>query len=150
MMRYTTYESSNDWVLLADEITYLNNYIALEMLRSSNDQLLKFDIIGEVGAIKVSPMLLIPFVENAFKHASDKKSVFAIRLRLEIANDTLIFTCANKFDENAKVTKDKSSGVGLQNIERRLNLLYPERNELVIRKENGIFEIRLILNLNGN
>ncbi|WP_207420134.1 sensor histidine kinase [Desertivirga brevis] len=150
MMRYTTYESSNDMVLLADEIAYLNNYIELEMLRSSNKELVKLDIRDDVGEFKVAPMLLIPFVENAFKHSSDKRSIFAIRVGLEIAQGNLIFTCANKYDENSKATKDKSSGVGLQNIQRRLNLLYPDKHELCILKENGVFDIRLILTQNGN
>ncbi|WP_207534832.1 sensor histidine kinase [Desertivirga arenae] len=150
MMRYTTYESANNRVPLSEEIEYLKNYIDLEMLRFSNKQLLKFEVYGEVGEIKIAPMLLIPFVENAFKHTSDKRSAYAIRIRLNISFNKLVFTCLNKCDENSRISKDKSSGVGLQNIERRLNLLYPERNDLQIHLEDGIFETKLTLDLDEN
>jgi len=150
MMRYTTYESGNSDVLLEEEIEYLKNFIELQMLRLSNKELVKFETRGNMADLRVAPMMLIPFVENAFKHASDKKSAEAIKISIERLGNDFTFSCVNKFDETRNFSKDKSGGVGLVNIEKRLHLLYPDKHTLTISKQNGKFEIRLTLNLYGN
>ena len=148
MMRYTTYESSNEKVLLTQEVEYLRNFIELQVLRLSNKELIDFNVHGDIGTTLITPMLLIPFVENAFKHASDKKSPKAIRIQLRVDYGILYFNCMNKYDEMKMFSKDKSGGVGLANIQRRLQLLYPDQHQLEISKNDGNYTTTLKINLN--
>lgn len=148
MMRYTTYESSNEKVLLKQEIEYLQNFIELQLLRLSNKELVDFKFSGDIEDTSITPMLLIPFVENAFKHASDKKSPKAIKICLSVEYGILYFSCSNKIDESGSFSKDKKGGVGLANIERRLQLIYPDRYKLEIQKSEGNYIANLKINLN--
>ncbi|RYZ84492.1 MAG: GHKL domain-containing protein [Proteobacteria bacterium] len=148
MMRYTTYESSNERVFLSQEVEYLQNFIELQMLRLSNKELVDFKISGDIERTLIAPTLLIPFVENAFKHASDKKFANGIRICLTVDYGILYFTCSNKYDDENSFSKDKKGGIGLANIERRLQLLYPNSHHLEIQKSDGTYTATLKINLN--
>ena len=94
----------------------------------------------------IEPMLLIPFVENAFKHGMGVSDPF-IEVSLRIENGGLEFDVKNKYDENPQQSKDESPGIGLENVQSRLMLLYPREHTLTIKKENNLFHVHLNLQL---
>ncbi len=148
LMRYMLYESDENRVTLFKEVQYLKNYINLQELRFSNDVIIKTNISVEekesTGSIE--PMLLIPFVENAFKHGMDITEPL-IEINLHTENGRLVFDVRNKYDDNIQESKDDSTGIGLENVQSRLKLLYPREHILVINKKNNLFHVHLILQL---
>lgn len=95
----------------------------------------------------IEPMLLIPFVENAFKHGTGIIEQAKIDIKLHAENNFLYFMVSNNYDPVSVEIKDKASGIGLINVQRRLNLLYPGQHELKISKKDGLFVISLKINL---
>jgi sensor histidine kinase YesM len=96
----------------------------------------------------IEPMLLIPFVENAFKHGTGLVEDAQIGVCLKAKDGVLYFSVNNRYDEQSTEIKDKTSGIGLNNVYRRLNLLYKNRHSLNIKKNDGLFIVSLQLNLN--
>jgi len=148
LMRYMLYESDEKKVSLRKEVEYLNNYINLQELRFGHDVAIKTNIsIGEDGAgYTIEPMLLIPFVENAFKHGMSIDEPL-IEINLGIERGRLEFDVKNKYDDTGKEGKDESSGIGLENVQSRLALLYSNEHALTIQKENNLFHVHLIIQL---
>lgn len=151
LLRYSLYETKETFVPLAKEITYLENYMALERIRLEDATNIQFESSGNLSSKQIAPMLFIVFVENAFKHLSiskDKKSEVIVSLHEE--NDRLIFKCLNTKDttnlEHDNIEKGKS-GIGLQNVKKRLTLMYPETHELTITENDASYSIQLILDL---
>jgi hypothetical protein len=149
LLRYQLYECNGEQIPLANEITYLENFIGLEKLRQSTTLGLDVHLQHEeTGSVAIAPFLLMTFVENAFKHVSrhtDQSNWIRIRLKQE--GGQLDFSVANSsspFESNAIF---HYSGIGLKNVQRRLDLLYPGRHELSIRNDGGSFEARLRLQL---
>jgi len=144
IMRYMLYESNEDKVALVDEIRYLENYIELQKLRFKDSSYIKFEIIGDAKAQKITPLVLISFVENAFKHgiATDKEVPISILLHIE--HGKLFFKTVNK---KSNLNKDDTGGIGLQNVRRRLDLLYKDQYELHIEDKNDVYNCELVLNL---
>jgi len=144
MMRYLLHDSSIKKVPLAKEIEFLERYIDLMLLRiSSNLELEKnFPVINQ--PIKIAPLLLVTFIENAFKHGIDAVQTSFIKIELKIDNDEIHYSVINSsFPEKEKVT---NSGIGLINLKKRLELLYPNKFELLTKEENNLFRATLILN----
>ncbi len=146
LMRYMLYDSGEKRVSLKEEIDYLKSYIELQKLRFGNDVGVQFDRSISRSDIPIEPMLLIPFVENAFKHGIGMIRDPQIMINLSAENNILHFTVKNKFTETAE-TKDASSGIGIQNVRRRLDLLYRDMHELTIYEADRWFvvELKLIL-----
>ena len=147
LLRYMLYESDEDKVQLSKEMEYLQSYIDLQMLRFGDDVKLSSDIQKVIPSAFIEPMLLIPFVENAFKHGVVMISKPEIELRFNATDTELKFSVRNKFNDKAVEEKDKNSGIGLNNVERRLNLLYKNRHELKVNKNAGWFSVELSLKL---
>ena len=147
LMRYILYESDEKKVSLSKELDYLKSYIDLQELRFGEDVAIDLDAqVPEVELQRnIEPMLLIPFVENAFKHSVGIDQPF-IEIHLESHEGVLKFEVRNKFNPGEE-TKDMSSGIGLENVQSRLALLYPKEHSLVIKRENNIFNISLTLKL---
>lgn len=146
MMRYSIYEGQKDWVSLADEITYLENYIDLHKMRYHKTIDTRFEIDVADPNIKIMPLLLIIMVENAFKHGVEKlrKGAF-VYIRLKASLKHIDFEIENNFD-----TEDQSMsvGIGLNNLKKRLALVYLNKHELEIDSTNAaIYKIRLKLAL---
>ena len=99
------------------------------------------------GAEEIEPMLLIPFVENAFKHGTGIIDKPEININLTEKDSILQFTVSNKFNNSANETKDKNSGIGLNNVRRRLNFLYGKNHSLYISDKDGWFTVLLQINL---
>jgi len=142
IMRYMLYESNDNKVALEKELHYLQNYIDLQKIRFGSNAFIDFKIEGEVGNQRIVPLLLIAFIENAFKHgvANDRES--AIQLLIRVDEQHLYFFIRNKKHNN---NRDASGGIGLSNVKRRLDLLYPRKYNLEIRDEIDTYTCELSL-----
>lgn len=145
LMRYMLYQTNDDFVLLQQELDYVQNYIKLQRLRIANNENVRINIRGAVSSQKIRPLLFISFIENAFKYGTDYKGNTVVKIEIVIDNDKLHFMCNNIIGEN-NVNKE-NSGIGLKNTIERLELLYPGRHALVITEENQQFTINLSLKL---
>lgn len=148
LMRYMIYESNVDLVSLEKEITYIRNYIDLQKLRFENQELLKikFQTTDNLKSTFICPMMLIPFIENAFKHGLSTESQNLIDISLSIENKVLNLIVKNTVS-NRNLTDKKNSGIGLENVKRRLNLVYPNKHKLTIDSDNDFFRVNLIIEL---
>jgi len=145
LMRYMLYDSGIDKVSLDTEIEYLENYIDLQKLRFGSSIDVNFEKSVTHTGFNLEPMLLIPFVENAFKHGTGMILNPEIHIHLSNGGKQLNFVIKNKFTPNVKEEKDATSGIGLQNVKRRLELLYPGKYSLDITQEKEWFEVNLKL-----
>ena len=149
IMRYMLKDAKSDWVELQKEIEYLENYLSLEQLRLKNEKFLKYSITGDYTGITITPMIMIPFVENAFKHSVDSSVENGIVIKIRIENRVLSFVCENQFDKS-ETDKDKVHGIGLETVKKRLDLIYKNRHKLSINSDNSIFKVNLEIDLNEN
>jgi two-component system, LytTR family, sensor kinase len=142
LMQYMLYETDEERVLLKSEIEYLQSYIDLQRQRFSEKLTLHVSLDVKEDWYTIEPMLLIPFVENAFKHGTGLLQNPEIEIELKAENGRLDFMVKNKFIET-ETTKDKTSGIGLANVKRRLELLYGGRHQLLVNKSDGRFTVSL-------
>ena len=145
IMRYMLYDATTDKVLLEKEIEYLKSFIELERLRIRHRDFVDLTITGAVEERTIAPMLLIPFVENAFKHGSKSMGVPGIKIKLAIEPDRITFEVSNFIPQSNHMLKDNSRGIGLINVKRRLNLLYPGKHRLEITQDDKMYRVTLIL-----
>lgn len=148
LMRYMLYESDEEKVSLETEIEYLESYIDLQQQRFGNKVKIDKEFEQTDTACQLEPMLLIPFVENAFKHGVGMIEDAVISIRLKVENNRLLFTVKNRFNRNIADQKDDTSGIGLTNVKRRLNLLYGNRQQLNITEKDNWFIVSLQIQLN--
>lgn len=146
LMRYMLYESDEKKVALSTEIEYLKSYVELQKLRFEENIDIITDIQYTESSFRIEPMLLIPFVENAFKHGVAPVDKPFIRIALKVNGNTLHFVVENRYTDQAQ-SKDQASGIGLSNVKARLNLLYENTHQLSINESNNIFQIVLSLQL---
>lgn len=149
LMRYMLYESNDRLVGLAREVEYLKNYIDLQRMRFSDTVQIAFSTAGDIDDKMIEPMLFIHFVENAFKFAANHTSEPIIRIWLQSESDHLYFKVENNFDLSDPLhTQPGNSGIGLQNVTRRLALLYPDRHQLIINRHEQarMYTVELTLN----
>ena len=145
MMRYMIYDSNHEKVLLSKEIEYIENYIGLEKLRLNNEIPINFSVEGDVNHVKIVPLILITFLENAFKHGVSNNSTNAyISVNLKVQNKTLIYLVENSILET---NNHEKSGIGLQNVKRRLDLSYPEKYRLEVVSSEKDYKINLSLDI---
>lgn len=148
LMRYMIYEAEEDKVPLEKEIEYLQSYIDLQQQRFGKNVQIDLNILPQDQHYEIEPMLLIPFVENAFKHGTGMIENARIEIDLHAKNKTLTFAVRNRYNPASEEIRDKSSGIGLANVKRRLKLLYGKKHELLISKNDHQFSVSLKLNLN--
>lgn len=144
IMRYMLYESNEETVLLAEEINYLHNYIDLQKLRFKEKMYIDLHVDIDETEHRIMPLLLISFLENAFKHGVSTDVGKPIRIGIKVANGRLHFKA-----ENAKnqVNKDRTKGIGLTNLKRRLQLGYPDRHTINIVESESYYSSELFLYL---
>lgn len=148
MMRYMLEDNMQEKIPLSREIEYLKNYISLQKLRTdATDQVqIQADIQEEAGNMEIAPMLLIPFVENAFKHGISFRERSIISVTLEIRENTLYFDVYNSKHRKQENDPEKNeSGIGLENVRQRLQLQYPGTHELMIRETAKEFFVHLTI-----
>jgi sensor histidine kinase YesM len=148
IMRYMLYDDDEEKVPLEREIEYLQSYIDLQQQRFGKNVLVNVDLNQVDVNHELEPMLLIPFVENAFKHGTGMIENAQITIQLKTEKDKLIFNVQNKYDPSSIEIKDKTSGIGLTNVKRRLNLLYGDKQSLLVTQKDNLFSISLQINLN--
>ena len=148
LIRYMLYESNSETVPLGKEIEFLHNYIDLQRLRSDNQSTINFKVKGAAGKQKIAPLLFLPLVENSFKHGvkGDPKGGF-VKMHLEIAENAVHFHIENNAGQVDNVEKDEYNGIGLANVKRRLELLYPGKNRLEIQENEDIYSVELLIEL---
>ena len=150
MMRFMLQENMQDKISLTREVDYLNNYISLQQLRTATSPEVKIETLIEeqLGPLKVSPMLLIPFVENAFKHGISLREPSHIKITLQTVGNKLYFDVHNSIHHKPDNDPEKNkSGIGLDNVRQRLQLLYLHKHELIIRETGKEFFIHLTIEL---
>ena len=150
MMRYMLYESNERLIELNQEINYVKNYLELEKLRHGDHIKVDLKIEGDANGLKIAPLLFIPFLENCFKHGIDHeiKSGY-VEISIKIDNDDLSLDVKNSLpnDRKENSSKKKVGGIGLTNVRRRLNILYPKKHKLDINKTEKEFIVMLQLQL---
>ncbi len=145
LMRYMLYETNNDFVTLNKEIEYIQNYLKLQRLRIANNEHVTLNIHGSISNQKIRPLLLISFIENAFKYGTDFKGNTEVKIEIDVNGDELQFKCTNLIG-NIKKDHD-SSGIGLKNTRERLELLYKDKHTLLVAEKDNRFIVNLTLNL---
>jgi len=152
MMRYMLYECNERVVPLEKEINYIENYLELEKIRHGNKFEIKFIQNGINDHLKIAPLMFMPFIENSFKHGlhSQPDAAF-VNINLDISEDKVILQVDNSNPPVMPMSKKrKSGGVGLANVKRRLNLIYPSQHSLNIEKTPNSFHVNLEIDLNQN
>lgn len=146
IMRFMLFETKTDNILLSKEIEYIEKYIELQKIRTTNSDYINFKIIGSHYGKTIAPMVFLPFIENAFKHTTNKKLDDAITIRITVNKEVILFECKNRFNPNRKISQ-KNSGLGNTLIEKRLNLLYPEKHTLDVIKEKEQYLVKLTIEI---
>ncbi len=145
MMRYMLYETDNKAVSLEKEINYIKNYIELQKLRLNNIENIFINIHGDTRNKSIEPLLLISFIENAFKYGTDYKGAAFVKIKINIVDNILDFWIENKIENQIK--DPNNSGIGLNNIKNRLNILYPNAHQLNIEQMDNVYRVHLNLKL---
>jgi LytS/YehU family sensor histidine kinase len=149
LLRYSLYETKNDLVPVSKEINYVRNYIELEKIRLESSLDLEFDsTLDENEEAAIAPLILMVFIENAFKHARQVlNEPIKIEIHMSLNNEQiLLLEVKNNFQHDGS---DQTGGLGLENVKKRLELLYPgDRHHLEIKKEGKLFAVKLRLQLN--
>lgn len=145
ILRFILYESKGQKIKIHQEIDYINQYIQLQRIRTSNENFVNLKIKGESeNNTLIYPMTFIPFVENAFKHSANKKLENAIDIQLTFSDNHIHFECSNKFNPSFK---PKEGGLGNELISRRLELLYPESHSLQTNNSADTYTVKLNIQL---
>ena len=145
IMRYMLQDSKDEKVSLEKELEYLRNYIELQRLRISDQVKIHYTVEGQPEAILIEPLLLIPFVENAFKHGVSYLEDSVIDILLLINTARLSLQVHNKILRRDIEIPFPDSGIGLKNVIRRLELLYPDKHSLIIKDDGKEYQVELTI-----
>lgn len=141
LLRYQMYECDQEKVSLQKELEFLKNYIDLDKMRKS-DLNVQFNIEGQVSNKSIAPFLLLPLVENALKYSTSNNSASHVDINLKATDDKLSFHVENSIDHN-QIDDKLKGGIGLKNVRKRLELLYPNNHSLITKEEKNIFTCNL-------
>ncbi len=148
IMRYMLYESNQELVELDQELEYVKSYIELQKIQLEGRAEIIFEVEGETTDLRIAPMMLISFIENCFKHSSESKTDgLRIIIRIEVHNHTLNLYTENSFEKKESKDALDIGGIGLNNVKRRLDLIYPDRHDLIIKELSQLYIVNLSLEL---
>lgn len=148
IMRYVLYEARTEKVLLAKEIAFLHSYLELERIRHTDEQLIQFGVQGNPGGIMIEPLLFLPLIENCFKHSLQYKIPGnQVQVFMTIDDEEITFQTSNLIAPGEDVPP-REGGIGLYNVRKRLELLYPHRHQLLVSAEYSRFIVTLSIQLN--
>lgn len=148
ILRYQLYECNVDKVPVEKEIQYIKEYIQLQLLRKPDNTVCNLSIAPSVENFMITPLLLIPFIENAFKYLSNHKDQpNIITINLTKQNNSFTFDIENDYQEVVSTVELKNSGIGINNVKRRLELLYPNQHQLEISQNGQQYQVKLTLQL---
>ena len=147
ILRYILYEGGEKIVALSKEIEYLNSYLELEKIRYGNRLETKLEVIGNVSGIEIAPMIFLPFLENSFKHGVNSNiGLTFIHILFKIDGNSLLFRIENnKPSQKLNEKAGYQGGIGIDNVKKRLKLLYPNNYTLTI-EEGEVFKVELLIN----
>ncbi len=149
IMRYTLEDCQTNDVELQQEIDFINSYIELQKLRLTNNNSILFAAEGNISTARIAPFVLIPFIENAFKYGISTHRSSSIKACVKAEKNIITFTCTNDCSPNG-IHRLESTGMGISNTRRRLELLYPKKHELNIVSNDNRFSVSLTINLHDN
>jgi len=141
IMQYVLYDAKEGKINLLKEINYIYSYLDLEKLRYGDKVKSEIKIIGNIDDIEIPPLLFLPFIENCFKHRDTNNDDIKVDIRFEITNNFLFFTISNTFHQPNK--KKQKYGIGIENVKRRLQLLYGENFTLKTKIKKPVFKVLL-------
>lgn len=144
LLRYMLREGAGDFVALQSEVDYLNNLVALQRIGAKGNAYIHFEVEGNAGRQQVASLLFVAFVENAFKHGVLNDPAHPVLIRMQAADERIDFMVRNQYHHSQQ---DKTPGIGLANVKRRLELLYPGRHQLQIAEGTADYTIHLTLQL---
>ena len=142
LLRYMLYESNEEKIAIGKEIEQIENYVSLQQLRFGEDVAISLNIQNDYPEGMIEPMLLVPFIENAFKHGIGMVKEPFIQINLSVKEQQLYFSVVNNYNP-ANQSKDRHSGIGLNNVKNRLELLYANNYQLSIDNKNDIYSVHL-------
>lgn len=148
LMRHIIYDSDVDYILLEKEIEMIRNYIELQNLRTSNKDSIQLEVLGEIKNRKIAPLLFLPFVENSFKHGlkGAAENIF-VNIKIEVSGNILNFEIENGIGEPIDSGDSKYKGIGIINVKKRLELIYPNLHSLKISDKQNIYKVLLQVQL---
>ena len=150
MLRYQLYDCSEQKMSIGKELAFLSDYAALEKIRNNEHLHVTFDIPADIASLQIPPFLLLPFIENAFKHISHHTDTpNYINICFALNQEALTFSVVNSYDAQPMFPQQQG-GIGLQNVKRRLELLYPGRHMLDVSTHDSVYSVKLILEINDN
>jgi hypothetical protein len=145
MLRYQLYDCNANRVSILKEVAYLRNYVLLQQYRKEENLIVQFNTDDPLEEFQIAPLLLVVFIENAFKYVSNlEEKENKIIISLQHQNDKLNFSVFNTTENRHRIL---SGGIGLTNVKRRLQILYPNKHDLIIHNESDSFEVRLQIDL---
>ena len=147
MLRYQLYECTSDMIDISKELAYIENYVAVQQLRREAGTDLQLKLPENIGLFKIAPLLILPLVENAFKHLSNYKDSTKNKLSIDISREQdcqFVVTIVNTYNTlEGNLLEQKQGGLGLKNLERRLTLLYPGKHSLTKKRNGNTYETTL-------
>ena len=148
LMRHIIYDSDVDFIPLSKEVEMVRNYIELQNLRTSENEKIRFELIGEIEGKKVAPLIFLPFVENSFKHGlkSGAENAF-VKIKLEVSGNNLNFEIENSKGQPIEPENSKYNGIGIENVKKRLDLIYPGTYSLEIADSEKTYKVMLHLQI---
>jgi two-component system LytT family sensor kinase len=144
IMRYVLYDSAADKIPLTQDLEYISNYIDLQQLRLSKNITIQYDVTGPVNGLSIAPLLLITFIENAFKHGISYTAPSEIKISIAVTGNELSLTVGNAITQSSR---ESTGGVGLINARRRLDVLYPGRHLLDVIENDHLYIVNLKIEL---
>ncbi len=144
ILRYMVYETKAERISLARELNYIEQYVELQKIRTTNPGYVNFEVTGDPGSLSVAPMILFPFIENAFKHTEGRKGSNSIRIKVAAERNRLYFECVNSYQTHPDGRQD-FGGLGNELVRRRLALTYPGKHSLEVADDGATYKVKLSL-----
>jgi len=146
IMRYVVTESSQDFVALDKEINYIKDYIELQKLRLDSNATLTFEVKGNTTGRAIAPLILIPFIENAFKYGINPDENSSIEIKIDIENQTLQMKVKNTIVAS-EIDEELKTQEGLKNTQKRLDLIYTGKYDLEVHENENVYDVNLKIEL---
>ena len=150
LMRYMLYESNATAVPLSIELNYLKDYIGLQQLRYQAEDVVDLHVEGDVDKYQIAPLLFVHLLENAYKHSPATLETGTIKVKVSVKHHSVVFSCHNPVANKVDNLLDEPGGLGLANVQKRLQLLYPEKHKLKIDKTETYFRAELEIHVKQN
>lgn len=144
ILRYMVYDTKSDKISLQKELDYIEKYLELQKIRTTNPNYVTLSIEGEPKNLQIAPMLFFPFIENAFKHTETNKKTNSININFSINETSINFECKNTYQKTSQQNQNYG-GLGNELIQKRLELLYPQKHALEISDYEGVYKVKLLL-----